>query len=77
MSGYRELTVADLIRKLAEMPQHYLVTVIVDGTAGIITDVWAQPLDDHGQDTPHVLIGEHDLAPQTVPESWMDVPPCP
>lgn len=70
MSAYREPTVADLIRQLSEMPQHYPVTVIVNGTAGIITGVWSQPLDASGADAPHVLIGEHEPAPQTVPESW-------
>lgn len=70
MTGFRELSVGDLIERLSEYPAHYPVTVIVNGTAGVITGVWSQPIDESGADTPHVLIGEHEPAPQAVPVDW-------
>lgn len=67
--SFRELTVADLIEQLAEQPQHYPVTVIVNGTAGVITGVWCQSLNPPvGQ--LHVLVGEQQWTPPTVPDEW-------
>ncbi len=72
---FRELSVADLIDQLSAMPQHYPVTVLVNGSAGVITGVWCQPLDASRADTPHVLIGEQEPAPQTVPDAWVNPSP--
>lgn len=66
---FRELTVAGLIEQLSEMPSHYPVTVIVNGTAGVITGVWRQSLDT-AQSEQHVLIGEKPWTPPTVPTDW-------
>lgn len=68
---FRELTVADLIEQLADMPDHYPVTVIVNGMAGVITGVWQQSLEPQSQNTPHVLIGEQHWKPPTVPDEWI------
>jgi hypothetical protein len=70
---FRELSVADLIERLSEMPQHYPVTVIVNGTAGVITGIWCEPLDPSGAETPHVLIGEQAWTPPTVPTDWQEM----
>jgi len=67
---FRDPTVAELIEQLREMPQHYPVTVIVNGTAGVITGVWRQPLDLRLSDV-HVLIGEQHWKPPTVPAEWI------
>lgn len=62
---FREMTVADLIARLAEMPEHRPVTVMVDQTAGVIIDVWQQSLSPGTGDAPHVLIGERITPPDT------------
>lgn len=67
---FREPTVADLIDQLREMPQHYPVTVMVNGTAGVITGIWQQSLEPQSQNTPHILIGEKPWHPPTVPAEW-------
>lgn len=68
---FREFSVADLIEQLTEMPPHYPVTVIVNGTAGVITGVWRQSLDTSVSQQ-HVLIGEKPWNPPTVPTDWTD-----
>lgn len=68
---FREMTVGDLVERLREMPDHHCVTVIVDGTAGIITGVWQQSLAEGRGDAPHVLIGEREPASPIVPPEWL------
>ena len=67
---FRELTVADLIERLSEMPAHRPVTIIVNGTAGVITGVWEQKLNPESGEAPHVLIGERERSEPIVPPTW-------
>jgi hypothetical protein len=67
---YREPTVADLITQLSELPQHYPVAPMVNGTVGVITGVWCVLLAPGTQETPTVLIGEHMPADAIVPPEW-------
>lgn len=69
---FREWTVSELIERLSEMPQHYPVAPIVNGTAGVITGVWCQPLDAQGVETPCVLIGEAEPVDPIVPPHWSE-----
>lgn len=69
---FREMTVGELRERLAEMPDYYCVTVLVNGTAGVITGVWQQRLDPDRADTPHVLIGEREPASPIVPPHWTE-----
>lgn len=58
----RDLTVAELIELLLELPQHYPTAVMVDRTLGAIQDVWAvqstHPDLTGGDATPVVVVGE-------------------
>lgn len=67
---HREMTVGELIAELSTMPEHYPATIVVDGTAGVITGVWCQSIEPGGVGTPHVLIGEREQAPAIVPPEW-------
>ena len=73
---FRELTVGELIERLSEFPSYRPVTVIVNGTAGVITGVWAQKLNPDAGEAAHVLIGEQELAVQIVPPEWTNCQRC-
>lgn len=68
MSAYREPTVAELIEQLQQQPQHYPVSIIVNGMAGVVTGVWCQSIESASM--PYVLIGEREAADAIVPPVW-------